>query len=75
MKKINHAELKKPNVPENIGRRMRWAGREWTVEGVNYLGDYDLVRFEDRPDGRYKIGGSCTLGLPKEHPHYAELIE
>lgn len=58
-----------------VGQRARWGGVVWKVVGINYLGTFDLERFEDRPDGRYKMGGSCVFGLPRNHPHFAELID
>ena len=61
--------------PVHIGRRMHTAGYDWFIVGINYLGDYDLERYEHREDGRYKIGCSCVLGLPMDHPHYAFLLD
>jgi hypothetical protein len=57
----------------NIGQRVSFAGREWVIVGVNYLGDYDIECFEERPGGRYKIGSTCVLDLPPDHPHYAAI--
>jgi len=61
--------------PINIGKWANFAGDVWTIVGINYLGDYDLERFEVREDGRYKIGSSCRLGLSQDHPHYAFLVD
>lgn len=62
-------------VPANIGRRVRHWGREWKIIGINYLGNYDIERYEHRDNGTYRIESSCVLGLPVEHPHYAVLCE
>jgi hypothetical protein len=64
-----------PCDPANIGRRVLWAGYEWKIVGINWLDNYDIVRYEQREDGRYKIGAGCVLGLKKDHPHYACLLE
>jgi hypothetical protein len=63
-----------PAKTEHIGKSVYWAGREWKIVGIDYLGNYDLERFEERHDGRYRIGGNCRFGLPEEHGHYARLI-
>lgn len=60
--------------PVNIGKFVDYAGDIWKIVGINYLGDYDLERFESRSDGRTKIGTSCELELPDDHPHYAVLV-
>lgn len=60
--------------PVNIGRDVNYWGNVWKIIGLNYLGDYEVVRFEDRPNGRCRIRSSCVLGLPQDHPHYAELV-
>lgn len=63
------------SVPENIGRLISYCGNVWRVIGINYLGDYDIQRTEDRDGQRYTIVSNCVLGLPIDHPHYACLIE
>lgn len=60
--------------PANIGRCVRFAAHDWRIVGINYLGDYDVERFEVRDGERIKIGSSCVLGLPANHGHYAVLL-
>lgn len=64
-----------PTNPSNIGKQVFFNGREWTIIGINWLGSYDIERFENRPDGRYRIESTCVLGLPADHGHYAYLFE
>lgn len=57
------------------GRRVEYWGHEWEVIGKNYLGDWDVVRFEEREDGRYRIKSSIAPKvLDTNHPHYARLL-
>jgi hypothetical protein len=57
------------------GREVEYWGETWTVTGRNYLGDWDVERFEMRPDGRYKIKSSISSGvLPQTHGHFARLV-
>lgn len=57
-----------------IGKRVKFFGRTWTVVGKNYLGDWDVVRYENRHGMRFKIQSSISSKpLPKDHPHYAEV--
>lgn len=61
---------------EMSGRKVRYWDHEWTIIGLNYLNDYDVLRKEVRPDGTYNIWCTCVLtGLDKDHPHFAELID
>jgi hypothetical protein len=69
-----------------IGRRVWFAGVTWVIIGVNYLGDFDIERREQRPwddpaydeDGRCCHGvicrTSCRFGLPESHHHHARLV-
>ena len=58
-----------------VGRRVSYSGEEWTIEAKNYLGRWDLVRYENRPSGRYRIKSSISAKiLPVEHPHHAVLL-
>lgn len=50
-------------------------GSTWVIVGVNYCGDYDVVRFENRLDGRFRVYSSCQLDLPRTHSHFAELLK
>lgn len=63
------------STPDNIGKWVDFGGDVWKIVAINYLGDYDLARFEMREDGRFKIGTSCRLGLIKFNPHYAVLVD
>jgi hypothetical protein len=57
------------------GRQIDYWGDIWTVTGKNYLGDWDVERFEARPDGRYKITSSISAEvLPETHGHFARLL-
>jgi hypothetical protein len=57
------------------GRKVRAFGRVWEVEEKNYLGDWTVFLFEDRPDGKYRIVTSIAPEiLPLDHGHYAELL-
>jgi hypothetical protein len=58
------------------GRHVEYWGDVWTVTGRNYLGDWDVERFETRPDGRFKITSSIAPDvLPETHGHFAQLVE
>ena len=58
-----------------VGRQVQCWDEEWTIEGKNYLGDWDVVRYESRPSGRYRIKSSISAKiLPVDHPHYAVLL-
>lgn len=58
-----------------VGRRVNYFGRTWTIVGKNYLGDWDVERFEDRPDGKYSIKSSIgAYELPETHPHHVVLL-
>jgi hypothetical protein len=58
-----------------IGRQVHYWGRTWTVVAKNYLGDWDVERFELRDDGRYRICSTISpRSLPESHPHYAEVL-
>lgn len=61
--------------PENIGKWVDYGGDIWKIVGVNYLGDYDLERYEIREDCHYKIVSSCKLGLANDHPHFAFIVD
>lgn len=63
------------SVPENIGKTVMFAGKEWKIVSINEYGDYDLERWEQREDGLYKIGTSGVLGLPISHGHYMYLAD
>lgn len=52
-----------------IGRKVIFAGSEWRIAGINYLGDYDI----EREGGRSR--STCVLGLPSWHPHFASLVD
>lgn len=57
------------------GRQVDYWGDTWTVTGKNYLGDWDVERFEMRPDGRFKITSSISSEvLPEAHGHFARLV-
>lgn len=56
---------------DNVGRSVSFGGCEWTIAGINYLGDYDIERYDDRGMAR----SSCRLGLPAWHPHHATLLD
>jgi hypothetical protein len=57
------------------GRQVDYWGEMWTVTGMNYLGDWDVERFEMRPDGRVKITSSISSEvLPETHGHFARLV-
>jgi DNA primase len=57
------------------GRQIEYWGDIWTVTGKNYLGDWDVERFETRPDGRFRITSSiCPKILPETHGHFARLV-
>lgn len=58
-----------------VGARVFYFGHYWTVIGKNYLGDWDVERFEDRKDGRFRIESSIAPEiLPYDHPHFVEVI-
>ena len=56
----------------NAGTVVRVFGRIYIVTGVNYLGDYSILRFSvaRRVWQRSSISANP---LPKEHPHYWEI--
>lgn len=56
-----------------IGTVIRVFGRVWIVTGVNYLGDYDVVRYvaHRRVWQRSSISGTP---LPVEHNHHWSII-
>jgi hypothetical protein len=57
------------------GRQVEYWGDTWTITGKNYLGDWDLERFEMRTDGRFKITSSISSEiLPEAHGHFARLV-
>lgn len=57
------------------GRDVEAFGQTWTVIGRNYLGDWDVERFEHRPEGRFKITSSIAPEtLPETNGHYARLV-
>lgn len=57
------------------GATVSYWGQIWTVVGKNYLGDWGVVRYEQRGDEVIRIGSSIAPNiLPAEHPHYAELV-
>ena len=60
----------------NVARRkISYWGYIWTIQKKNWCGFWNVYRFEQRMDGRYKICASIPPEiLPKEHPHYAEII-
>ena len=58
------------------GRLVEYWGHVWTITEKNYLGEWRVVRYEDRPDGRARITSTISARvLPEDHPHYAKLIE
>lgn len=58
------------------GRQVEYCGEIWTVSEKNYLGDWDVVRYEDRPTGRVKITSSIAPTiLPETHGHFARLVD
>lgn len=65
------ASVQQEAMRENVGRKVRFDGREWEIIGVNYVGDYDITRIDERGD---IVQSSCVLGLPEWHPHFAELL-
>ena len=57
------------------GRLVEYWGGVWTVRGRNYLGDWDVVKFEQRSTGRVKVTSSISsIALPESHPHFARLV-
>lgn len=57
------------------GRLVEYCGDVWTVSEKNYLGDWDVVRYEERENGRYKITSSIApIVLPETHGHFARLV-
>ena len=57
------------------GATVSYWGQTWTIVGKNYLGDWDVVRYEQRNGENIRIGSSIAPNiLPTEHPHYAELV-
>jgi hypothetical protein len=57
------------------GREVQYWGDVWTVKGRNYLGDWDVVRYELRPDGRVRVTSSVRATvLPEDHPHFCSLV-
>lgn len=58
------------------GKRVLFAGHIWTIVERNYLGDWDIERFEERSEGRFRIGSSISATvLPEANRHFAKLIE
>lgn len=77
-----------PNIPSAVrlatnlgdgtdisGRQVEYWGETWTITGQNYLGDWEVERFEMRSDGRCRIT-SCVSSeiLPETHGHCARLL-
>jgi DNA primase len=57
------------------GRQVAYWGDVWTVTARNYLGDWDVERFETRPDGLFRITSSISPKiLPETHGHFARLV-
>lgn len=63
-----------PQDPAHIGKTVFCFGWHWQITGINYLGSYDIERQETRANGVYDITSTCVLGLPEDHPHFAELV-
>ena len=58
------------------GRSVEYWGGVWTITGRNYLGDWTVETFEDRPSGRVRIRASISATeLPEAHPHFARLMQ
>lgn len=71
MKTLHDAPL-----DEHVGRSVSCFGHRWKITAVcDWLDCYEIERFEQRPNGLYKIGSTCVLGLSEDHPHYASLID
>ncbi len=57
------------------GRQLEFLGQVWTVEGKNYLGWWDVVCYEQRPEGRVKVKTQVAPDvLPETHPKHARLL-
>lgn len=58
------------------GRSVEYWGHVWTITAQNNLGDWNVERFEEREDGRYRIRSSIAPHvLPTFHPHFARLVD
>lgn len=68
-RKTLHFEL---NMLHNcVGRKVQIGGQEWTIGGVNYLGEHYVTRQEGETTWR----SSCKLGLPRSNGHFAKLLD
>lgn len=57
------------------GREIEYWGSVWTITGKNYIGDWEVERYEHWPSGRVKVTSSVdAFVLPEEHPHHARLL-
>jgi hypothetical protein len=59
--------------PKLIGLPIRVFGRIWIIEGINYLDDYDIVRF-DSTRRTWQRSSASGKPLPPEHPHFWESV-
>ena len=57
------------------GRQVEFWGDVWTVEGKNVYGWWDVVRHEQREEGRMRIKTQVAPDLlPETHPKFAHLL-
>lgn len=75
MKMITHEETLLGGGADLTGRQVQYWGDAWTVTGLNFVGDWDVERFEPRDTGSVKVTASIDpWELEETHPHYAKLL-
>lgn len=63
------------NGQDLTGHQVKYWKDIWIITGKNYIGDWNVERYENRPSGPVKITSSIDAKiLPEEHPHYAQLV-
>ena len=57
------------------GKTVEYMGETWTIAEKNYLGFWNIERFETRSAGRWRLTSSIAPEIQhSDHPHFAKLL-